>query len=261
MVALRYAVFGVAGASYRFSWTLGQLVYEGSKDVVTYASIVVVTLAVVHQAAHQRAALRAARLETALQEARLQQLTARLRPHFLLNTLNTVSACMYEDVAAADRILDRLGRLLNRGLREDPRELVPLAEELATTELYLDIMRERLGDRLVVEIDVPRGLHDVPVPPFLLQPLVENAVVHGIARREAGGRLRIVVRRREGMLQLEIHNDGAPPAASAEGIGLGATRERLELLYGAPATLELSETAAGAVVRIGLPGGDEGKPA
>lgn len=198
---------------------------------------------------------RLSRLERELAEARLLALKAQLQPHFLFNALNTVSVLMREDVDAADGVLVRLSALLRKTLDSSAKHEVPLREELELVEAYLDIERVRFSDRLDYRIDVAGELLDARVPPLILQPLVENAVRHGIARRIAAGRVEIAAARRDGRLRLSVRDDGPGVAAEArDGIGLSNTRARLQQQYGARHSFTLtSDGESGTVVSLEIP--------
>jgi hypothetical protein len=190
--------------------------------------------------------------EVRLGQARLEALEGRLRPHFLFNALNTVSAVMYEDVAAADTMLARLAELLRRTLRRPAGAAVPLAEELETLDLYLDIMRARFADRLQVDVRVDEAARGARVPPLVLQPLVENAILHGDPGPGTAARIGVRARRDNGRLLLEVEDNGpglaGPPGDAVErGVGLGTTARRLAQLYGARAGVSLENLPAGGV--------------
>ena len=157
-----------------------------------------------------------AALRASLSEARLQALSAQLNPHFLFNTLNTVAELVHHDAAAADRMLANLSALLRRSLGTTAAQEVPLREELAMLEQYLDIQRVRFGARLQSDFAVDADCLDAAVPSLVLQPLVENAIVHAIAPRIEGGCVRVAARRgAAGRLQLTVSDSGAPPRAAA----------------------------------------------
>jgi two-component system LytT family sensor kinase len=190
--------------------------------------------------------------EVQLGQARLEALEGRLRPHFLFNALNTVSAVMYEDVAAADTMLARLAELLRRTLRRPAGGAVPLAEELETLDLYLDIMRARFTERLQVNVTVDEAARGARVPPLVLQPLVENAIIHGDPGPGAAARIGVRARRENGRLLLEVEDNGpglvgSPGDAVERGIGLGTTARRLAQLYGARAGVSLENLPGGGV--------------
>ena len=202
--------------------------------------------------------IQAERLRTQLAEARLAALSSQLRPHFLFNTLQGISTLMYRDAPAADAMLARLSDLLRRSLTQPHRHEVPLAEELATLEDYVGIMRIRFQDRLAVETVVTPDVSSALVPRFLLQPLVENALEHGIARRAGAGRIEVRAEREGDSLVVSVTDDGAglgpSPGFPAEGIGLGNTRLRLAELYGDAHTLTLEPlTTGGLRVRVAIP--------
>ena len=192
---------------------------------------------VLHYTELQQSRLREAEAARFAREAQLRALQYQLQPHFLFNTLNSISSLVADGRGAdATRMLARLGDLLRDSLeRSDARE-VTLAEELATTGHYLDIEKARLGRRLRVDTRIGPGVLQALVPPLLLQPLVENAIRHGIAPRLDGGLLALHVEGVEGQLRIELRNDGVPAAEAERGqragaIGLANVRQRLETLY------------------------------
>jgi len=200
--------------------------------------------------------LQAARLREGLAQAQLDALRARLDPHFLFNTLNAISVLMSEDVAAANRMLLRLGELLHAALTTSAAQEVELRRELDFVRGYLEIEQARLADRLSVQIDVDPAALDARVPSLLLQPLVENAIRHGVAARVGRGVVEIRAARRGDTLELSVRDDGpglsSPPR---DGIGLSTTRARLEQLHGAHHRFELEhDDRGGVVVRVALPG-------
>ena len=199
--------------------------------------------------------VRLSRLEAQLAEARLVALKAQLQPHFLFNALNTVSVLMREDLDAADDVLVRLSALLRKSLDSSAAHEVPLREEIALLETYLEIERARFADRLTYHVDVAPDALDARVPPLILQPLVENAIRHGIARRVSAGRIEIAAARRNGGLHMSVRDDGPGLAPDArDGVGLSNTRARLQQLYGASHSFEIkSAEGGGAVVSLVIP--------
>jgi len=178
--------------------------------------------------------LRAAQLEGQLSAARLTALQGQLRPHFLFNTLNMIAEQVYTDPAGADAMLTRLGVLLRSSFVETDRERVPLRRELELLESYVEIMQGRFRGRLTFALEIDPATLDALVPRFILQPLVENAIKHGVEPREEGGRVTVSARRRDASLTLEVRDNGdGLSAAIREGTGVGNTRERLHHLYGA----------------------------
>ncbi|HVA63023.1 MAG TPA: histidine kinase [Terriglobales bacterium] len=185
---------------------------------------------------NRRRELAAARLQEELARAQLANLRLQLQPHFLFNTLNTISAVMYEDVERADAMLARLSELLRHSLAEaSPADEVPLARELETSRLYLDIMQARFEGRLQVRYAITPEAEAALVPHFLLQPLLENAIRHGGGQE--GGAIAVVARREGEALVLEVVDGGRAGTGGGEsggglGIGLGNTSQRLQRLYG-----------------------------
>jgi signal transduction histidine kinase len=200
---------------------------------------------------HERE-LRETQLREQLVRAQLSMLKMQLQPHFLFNTLHAVSSLMLEDVWAADRMLSRLAEMLRQALQSSQTQMVTLAEEIEGLEPYLEIERIRFGNRLRVTVDLG-GCEDALVPHMLLQPLVENAIRHGIAPSEAGGALCIEARRRDGLLQLQVRDTGSglgSASAGGHGLGLTNTRQRLQYLYGDRHSLELRSGTGGRGVSV-----------
>jgi two-component system, LytTR family, sensor kinase len=213
-------------------------------EFITLASVLGMILALHYYRSVRARERREAELEGLLADARLQALSGQLRPHFLFNALHGVSTLMHRDVDAADEMLSELSALLRTTLDRDGVQEVPLDEELATARHYVEIMRARFGDRLAVEEEVDARARDALVPHFVLQPLVENAIEHGIARDPGAGRIWIRARADGGHCTLVVADDGPGPAGGSEaavreGVGLSNTRRRLAALYGPAATLTL----------------------
>ncbi len=178
-----------------------------------------------------------ARLNEQLSKAQLSALRRQIEPHFLFNSLNAIAALVREGKNdAAVSMIARLSDFLRRVVNDSDRQQVPVAEELEFAQKYLDIQQARFAERLQFSVDVPAELLSAQVPSLILQPMVENAVKHGIAKRVSGGAIRIAAVRSNGMLKLSVYNDG--PALPAEwekshsGIGIVNTRTRLQSLYG-----------------------------
>ena len=201
--------------------------------------------------------LRASQLETRLSRAQLQALKTQLNPHFLFNTLNTISSLMYTDIDAADRMMTRLSELLRLTLEKEAAPEVTLKEEMEVLERYLEIERIRFEDRLRVRVDVEPAALEARLPNFSLQPLVENAILHAIAPRAEGGRLDISAARENGMLEIRLRDDGPGlPGGSPrrEGIGVANTRARLSQLYGDAHRFEMKNMPEGGLlVTIAVP--------
>jgi len=198
--------------------------------------------------------LRATQLAADLSEARLRQLTAQIEPHFLFNSLNAISNRMHEDVHAADRMISQLGDLLRAAYQSDRSVLVPLARELGWLRGYAAMMAERFRGELAFDLDVEPGLDSLEVPRLLLQPIVENALEHGLAG--GGGAVRVAVRRARGRLEYEVSDDGVGLADAdlKSGTGLSNIARRLELLFPGDHTLRVAPGAAGGtVVTVAFP--------
>jgi two-component sensor histidine kinase len=218
-------------------------------NLLIYWVIVCASHAFDYYRRYQERKLRAAELERRLTESRLQALQMQINPHFLFNTLHSVSALMHQDVEAADRMIAQLSDLLRRTLDSTNTQTQPLREELAFLERYLAIEQTRFGERLRVEVNVPAELLEVPVPTLILQPLVENAIRHGVERSAGPGKIELRAARREDALELEVADNGPGlNGAVREGIGLGNTRARLRQLYGEGGGLDLRNRAKGGVV-------------
>jgi sensor histidine kinase YesM len=200
----------------------------------------------------------ATRLEALLAQAKLTALREQLQPHFLFNSLNAVSTlALRGEPEAVTRALSTLSDLLRFALDTGQAQEVPLAEELAFLDRYLELQQLRYGDRLTVVREVDDGVLDAAVPVMLTQPLVENAVRHGIAREPGPGRVAIRVRRRDGKVELQVEDSGPGfglASPRGEGIGLANTRARLAGLYGDAQRLELGPAPlGGARVTVTLP--------
>ncbi len=227
-------------------------------DMVIYAGVVVAGQALDYYRRSRRDALRNALLEAQLAEARLEAIRMQLHPHFLFNTLHTISALMARDVPAARRMMTQLSDLLRFSLEQEGGDEVPLAEEIAFLERYVEIQRARFPDRLQVDLDVEPSAERVMVPRFLLQPLVENAIRHGVDRRPRPGRVVVRAREADYRLRIEVEDNGPgfPDAhdLSREGVGLRSTRARIEHLYGPDGRLDLGAApGGGALVRVEIP--------
>ena len=199
--------------------------------------------------------LDAARVRSQLAEARLHALSAQLQPHFLFNTLQAISTLIPRDPAGAEKMLSNLADLLREVLRHAGKQEILLREELRVLEAYLDISRRRFGDRLRITIDAPPDIMDARVPFFVLQPLVENALHHGVGARSGPATVNVSARRTSDQLMLRVHDDG--PGLEGEisrGVGLTNTEARLRELYGDAAAMTIDGSAArGFSVQIALP--------
>jgi two-component system, LytTR family, sensor kinase len=208
--------------------------------LVTYAAIVGATWALFYSRLTRARELRASQVKTRLLSARLEALKMQLHPHFLFNTLNSILPLVFRDRDAASRTVVRLTDLLRLSLQNEGSDLIPLRKELELLQVYLEIQQTRFQDRLTVRLDVEPGVADALVPNLILQPLVENAIKHGIAAEPGSGSIEVHARR-DGSerLHLLVRDDGPgliqaarrPVEHAAGGVGLRNTRDRLELLY------------------------------
>jgi two-component system, LytTR family, sensor kinase len=217
-------------------------------NVVIYWLVTGVAHGLIFYRRYRQRDAEAAVLASRLASAELEVLKSQLHPHFLFNAMNTISALMHRDVKAADRMLARLSELLRAALDHTSDQEVALSDELNFLESYLEIEQTRFGSRLNVEVDAPPNVLDAIVPHMILQPIVENAIRHGVAPRAAMGTVTIRARGRRDMLDLEVLDDGpgVPPGRSANGgLGLANTRARLQQLYGERFNLETRNRAEG----------------
>jgi two-component system LytT family sensor kinase len=230
--------------------------------VSLYGAVLIAAWGMAEARERERRTLRTSQLETQLQAARLETLRAKLQPHFLYNTLNGIAA-LVADVQPGKAVaaLEHLSELLHASLHDDAREEIPVAEEVALAERYLALQRMRFGERLQYELRVAPEVADCLVPVLLLQPLVENAVVHGLDAGIERLHIAVVARAEAKAVELVVENDGtslehhgASSAATTGGVGLAATRARLVTIYGDRASLRLlPREGSGARVRITLP--------
>lgn len=188
-------------------------------------------------------------------EAELQALKAQIDPHFLFNCLNSIASLAGRQPAEARSMSTRLAGFLRSSLDLGSQSSISLAEELDLGTAYLEIERVRFGDRLAFRLEADEACRAVAVPPLVLQPLLENAVKHGVAGRVEGGAIALVARRGESALEIEITNacDDDPPPRQRTGIGLANVRERLRLLYGAAGRLEAGRHEGRFRVRLWIP--------
>lgn len=235
------------------------LAYVFHSNVVTYWILVGATCGYEYYTRYRQGELHAAQLSAQLAQAQLQALRTQLHPHFLFNTLNAISTLVHRDPERADRMIARLSDLLRLTLEGVGVQKVPLAEELEFLKRYLEIEQTRFADRLTVDLQIPPEALGARVPYLILQPLVENAIRHGIAPRAQPGRVVVRAGRENGFLVLQVRDDGpglatglsAPPRV---GLGLSSTRERLEKLYGQQHRFEMGNGVNGGfVVTLAIP--------
>lgn len=226
-------------------------------NLLIYGVIVAATHALAYYRKYHERTVQALELEKHLTEARLQALLHQLKPHFLFNTLNGIASLMHTDVEAADRMLVRLSELLRITMSQTGAPKTTLRDEVSFLERYLDIERIRFRNRLVVDIAVEDDAIDALVPSLILQPIVENAVRHGIEPQSRTGRIELRGRREAGELVLTVSDNGAgiPAEGPARvGIGLANTRARLAELYGERQHFDLvNRPEGGLCVRMAFP--------
>ncbi|HVF85935.1 MAG TPA: histidine kinase [Pyrinomonadaceae bacterium] len=231
------------------------------KEMLVYWFLVLMSHAFDYYNRYQHGELRTSQLETKLAQAHLQALRMQLNPHFLFNTLNTISELIYSDPRAAEQMITQVSDMLRLSLDKVGVQEVSLQQELEFLNKYLEIEQTRFAERLKVRMEIhPDTLHAC-VPNMILQPLVENAVRHGIAPRALGGSIEIHARRDNGMLSMEVRDDGHGLSKKLEkmisggvGVGLANTRARLEHLYGAMHRFELSTSPGhGLTVSMAIP--------
>ena len=236
-------------ASYQGSIFRFRFVASLYEDLWMYWPAVVVWSLLEYYERFRERDMRAAQLKEQLARAELQALRSQLHPHFLFNTLNSIASLMHEDVDAADDMLADLSLLLRVYLSCHDKQEVPLQRELTLLETYVRIQKRRFEDRLLWVCDVPQELLGAAIPALLLQPLVENSIVHGIASQSAPGYVRFRARSNGPMLDLEIANDGPGLAENrTESIGLSNTRARLRQLYEECYSFEMTGGRNGGVV-------------
>jgi two-component system, LytTR family, sensor kinase len=243
------------GTLWTFLAGLGSGIVWGTLTGFLYYWLILgIQAAFIYQRMYREERISAAQLEGRLTEARLEALRLQLNPQFLFNTLNAISAFVEGDPERARRMIARLGELLRRTLSGGAAAEVPLSRELDLLAPYLEIQRIRFGDRLSIQLDVPDGAGDALIPALMLQPLVENAVEHGVKRTLDAARVRLTARRSGDRLRVEIADNGPGPTGGGEGVGLANTRARLAGLYGDAHRFELRPLeTGGTVVTIELP--------
>lgn len=265
------AVHSVAGVGVSLlKWTLNNflrryllgfpgmyLIYVFHQNFVTYWIVVAATQGYLYYSRYREGELRTAQLSAQLAQAQLQALRMQLHPHFLFNTLNAISTLVHKDPEIADRMIARLSDLLRLTLENIGVQEVPLAQELQFLERYLEIERMRFPDRLQVRMHIAPETLDARAPYLILQPIVENAIRHGIAPRSTLGTVEIRADCKNDRLILEVRDDGpgiSPDRIPKDGVGISSTRARLERLYGAAHQFELRNAAEGGlVVTLAIP--------
>jgi two-component system, LytTR family, sensor kinase len=257
-----YLNFGrMMGRPYSFSDTLSFIVNNSSESIGVYLLIALISYAFSYYYRYRQGELRASQLEAQLSQAQLQALKMQLHPHFLFNTLHSISALMNKKPEAARQMIARLGDFLRLTLENSGTQEVTLQQEMEFLRCYLEIEHIRFQDRMTTHVNVdPRAL-DAQVPNLILQPIVENAIRHGIAPRSTPGRIEILAEHKNSVLRIQVRDNGPglPVNRSSvnlfkEGLGLANTRARLEQLYGAAHRFELAnDPEGGLVVTLEIP--------
>jgi two-component system, LytTR family, sensor kinase len=235
------------------------LTFQAFTFLIAYALILTVTYVVDARERLGRQLTEAARLNEELSIAQLSALRGQMEPHFMYNTLNSIAGLVRDRQGpAAVSMIAGLSDFLRRASEDSHRSQVSLAEEVDYLQRYLDIQKLRFGERLKFDVSIPSDLHQVQVPNLLLQPLVENAIKHGISERLVGGTVRVTAERINDTLELTVYNDGPDVSADLQaihtGIGIGNLRSRLQILYGTDSRLALKAVKAGGVeVLVTLP--------
>src|SRR6204780_5511798 len=235
------------------------LLYQALTFVIVYALILTVTLVLDSRERMSRQIAETARLNEELSRAQLAALRRQMEPHFMFNTLHAIAGLVrdHRNDAAVSMVVG-LSEFLRRATENSHRSQVTLAEEVEYLQRYLDIQKIRFGERLQASVQIPAALLRAQIPTLLLQPLVENAIKHGISKRAAGGTVRVTGAHLNGQLYLSVYNDGPDlPAygqATRGGVGISNLRSRLHILHGNESELKLKQTNTGGVeVAVTLP--------
>lgn len=261
MLAMRQLLWGrLSSMKWASFVSFAQGAYLNNLDwaLMTYSAIVGLGYALGYHGDSRARAIREAQLETRLAEARLKTLEAELQPHFLFNTLHAISTLVHSDPEAADRMISRLSDLLRITLNRSSSPRIALQEELEFLQKYLEIEQTRFQDRLAVRYDIDPDALDAEVPRLILQPLVENAIKHGVSPRSGPGLVEILAVRDGDQLCLEVRDNGVGLSGNARarlhgGVGLSNTRDRLACLYDGAHALEFSDGQNGLAVRMRIP--------
>jgi two-component system LytT family sensor kinase len=253
---VRLRIYGWFGLGhYDYGILFYRYLYEFHKFMIFYWSFYGLLRLYSYVVQNRERELRTVQLESQLNQARVEALKTQINPHFLFNTLNTISSEMYESVPAADRMISLLGDMLRRTLARSDRQLVTVSEELELLELYLGIMRARFEDKLVIDLRASDAAENALVPSFLLQPLVENAIKYNQPTGEQIARVWLTTSVEEGRLRLEVADNGPGLKPNFQpGTGLANVLKRLEYLYGRQARLDFRAREGGGLrVVLDLP--------
>jgi sensor histidine kinase YesM len=220
--------------------------------------VVIAAHVIVYRRQSEERALRASQLQAQVAEAKLQALNMQLQPHFLFNTLHSISGLMHSDVQAADRMMTQLSDLLRMTLDTADAGTTSLQQEVEFLRAYLGIQQTRFSDRLSVTMDIAEDTYDAVVPFLLLQPIVENAVLHGISKLDSEGNISVAAHRIDGWLDISVKDNGPgfdrqEPGNAGSGIGLSNTKERLQAIYGDQHRFSVEQSPSGVRVKISMP--------
>lgn len=258
-VGISMWVMGESFERYRAT-VIGQLAWFGTYALLIFGGIIAMGYARAYRNRWQARERMVHELETQLTRAQLDVLKSQLQPHFFFNTLNSISVLIRKgEPDLAQAMLGRLSELLRYSLSLGNRQTVPLGEEIDFVRGYLEIEKARFGDRLSVHIVVPDSCLSVPVPPLIIQPLVENAIRHGLADKAEGGKVSVIVAKTGEAIEIHVEDTGVgfdtnTSGRPEEGIGIGNTRARLERLYSRRYTLAIDSPPGGPTrVRIVIP--------
>jgi two-component system, LytTR family, sensor kinase len=230
MIGIRKMIYALHGSFYDFGDPLLGFAYELQKDLISYAAIAAACVTIRAIRLRRQRELTVLKLERDLSEARLAQLTAQIEPHFLFNTLNAISNRMHEDVDAADRMIAAFAELLRAALNESGSAFVRVADDMAWLERYFELMRERFRGKLETMVQLDAVARAAQIPRLLLQPLVENAFVHGLP--SGRGRIDVSVSALNDRLHCRVEDNGVGLEVDFRSrVGLTNVRHRLELLY------------------------------
>lgn len=236
---------------------LGRLVAATTLSTHVFASAwIFIYISVTGKRRIGEAELSNLRLQSSLREAQLSSLASQLNPHFLFNALNNIRFMIHENPGQADRMITGLSEMLRYSLESGRKALVPLRDEIAMIDRYIDIVKIQLEERLRFSMSIPRNLYDCLVPPMLLQMLVENAIKHGLDHLQHGGRLEATASGDDGHVILQVRNDravGSSRLQSNMGIGLANIEQRLALLYGDRASLDVATEKDEFTVLVRMP--------
>ena len=243
------------GKHYEPWMALQWIIYNSSENYGIYGLLLLLNQVFRYYRRFREGELRASRLQTQLTLAQLEALKMQLQPHVLFNPLHSISALLLRDPDAADRMIARLGDFLRLTLENSGTQQVSLQKELEFLTCYLEIERVRFQDRLTTSVDVEPSALDIPVPNLILQPIVENALRHGVAQTRGPGRVEISAKRENGLLRIRVWDNGPglkaitrPDDGLKVGLGLSNTRARLDQLYGASHRFEMENAPGGGLL-------------